>query len=126
MVECCFTSTETVGLLGTGAQDVHLDFHTAPELCWPDQLGSDDTGDLCYSYLPFLLAGLTSLAAWSDDTGDSCYRYPLFMLAGLINLGLMVVMYKWTPDDGDMAFIFLAPICWGLSEGIWMTQTNCE
>ena len=26
-------STETVGLLGTGAQDVHLDFHTAPELC---------------------------------------------------------------------------------------------
>ena len=31
-VECCFTSTETVGLLGTGAQDVHLDFHTAPDL----------------------------------------------------------------------------------------------
>ena len=26
-------STETVGLLGTGAKDVHLDFHTAPELC---------------------------------------------------------------------------------------------
>ena len=32
VVECCFTSTETVGLLGTGAQDSHLDFHTAPEL----------------------------------------------------------------------------------------------
>ena len=29
---CCFTSTETVGLLGTGAQDVHLDLHTAPEI----------------------------------------------------------------------------------------------
>ena len=29
----CFTSTETVGLLGTGAQDGHLDSHTAPELC---------------------------------------------------------------------------------------------
>ena len=28
MIKCCFTSTETVGLLGTGAQDVHLDFHT--------------------------------------------------------------------------------------------------
>ena len=27
---CCFTSTETVGLLGAGAQDVHFDFHTAP------------------------------------------------------------------------------------------------
>ena len=32
LVECCFTSTETVDLLGTGAQDDHLDFHTAPEL----------------------------------------------------------------------------------------------
>ena len=32
-LKCCFTSTETVGLLGTGTQDVHLDFHTAPELC---------------------------------------------------------------------------------------------
>ena len=31
--ELCFTSTETVGLLGTGAQDGHPDFHTAPELC---------------------------------------------------------------------------------------------
>ena len=30
--ECCFTSTETAGLLGTGAQDGHLNFHTAPEL----------------------------------------------------------------------------------------------
>ena len=32
-LKCRFTSTETVGLLGMGAQDSHLDFHTAPELC---------------------------------------------------------------------------------------------
>ena len=32
LLKCCFTSTETVGLLGMGALDVHLDFHTAPEL----------------------------------------------------------------------------------------------
>ena len=32
LLKCCFTFTETVGLFGTGAQDVHLDFHTAPEL----------------------------------------------------------------------------------------------
>ena len=31
LVQCCFTSTETVGLSGTRAQDGHLDFHTAPE-----------------------------------------------------------------------------------------------
>ena len=33
LLKCYFTSTETVGLLGTGAQDVHRNFHTAPELC---------------------------------------------------------------------------------------------
>ena len=32
LLKCCFTSTETIGLLGTGAQDGHLDFHTAHEL----------------------------------------------------------------------------------------------
>ncbi len=31
-LKCCFTSTGTPGLLGTGAQDCHLDFHTAPDL----------------------------------------------------------------------------------------------
>ena len=36
LVECCFTSTETVGLLRTGAHDGHLDFHTAPELWKPN------------------------------------------------------------------------------------------
>ena len=33
MVKYYFTSTETIGLLGTGAQDGHLDFHTAPVFC---------------------------------------------------------------------------------------------
>ena len=39
-LKCCFTSTETVGLLGTGAQDAHLDFHTAPEF-WGWRTGKD-------------------------------------------------------------------------------------
>ena len=30
--ERCLTSAETAGLLGTGAQNRHLDFDTAPEL----------------------------------------------------------------------------------------------
>ena len=28
-----FTSTEAIGLLGMGDQDVHPDFHTVPKLC---------------------------------------------------------------------------------------------
>ena len=31
-LKCCFTSTETVGLLETGAQNVHLDFHIDREV----------------------------------------------------------------------------------------------
>ena len=35
MVQYCFTSTETIRLIsGRGAQDGHLDFHTAPQLCF--------------------------------------------------------------------------------------------
>ena len=36
-VQCCFTSTETVWASyhkGREAQDIHLDFHTAPERRW--------------------------------------------------------------------------------------------
>ena len=50
LVECCFTSTETVGLLGMGAQDGHLDFHTAPELCLMFSVGPNT-----YSVEPSIL-----------------------------------------------------------------------
>ena len=39
-LEFCFTSPETVGLLGTGAQGGHLDFHTAPGL-WVQALSEE-------------------------------------------------------------------------------------
>ena len=45
-MKCCFTSTKIVGLLGTGAQDVHLDFHTPPEL-----LGSVQGGEVMLNVL---------------------------------------------------------------------------
>ena len=32
-VQCCFTPTRPLGLFGTGSQDGHLDFHTAPGRC---------------------------------------------------------------------------------------------
>ena len=42
LLKCCFTSTESVGLLGTGGQDAHLDFHTTPALC----IGAGDSINL--------------------------------------------------------------------------------
>ena len=50
LVECYFTSTETVGLLGTGAQDVHLDFHTAPEFCSGGTSGSGVYAPCIYTH----------------------------------------------------------------------------
>ena len=47
--ECCFTSTETAGLLGTGAQDGHLDFHAAPELCVEEAGGGGGGGGDLYA-----------------------------------------------------------------------------
>ena len=49
LVERCFTSTETVRLLGTGAQDGHLDFHTAPEL-WTRRPKHDHVFVLCVQH----------------------------------------------------------------------------
>ena len=39
LMKCCFRSTETIGLLGMGAQDGQLDFHTAPEFCKESENG---------------------------------------------------------------------------------------
>ena len=63
-LKCCFTSTETVGLLGTGSQDVHLDFHTAPELCLHS--------DIMDIYMPVY----RSSPVWNDvlPRGTSLFR----------------------------------------------------
>ena len=48
-----WTSTETMGLLGMGAQDGHLDFHTAPEPCCLSRACVQATGVSerpCYFY----------------------------------------------------------------------------
>ncbi len=67
-LKCCFTSTETVGLLGAEAQDGHLDFHTAPEL-----LSSTQTGPRGQKRI------------WSSSMGvvsESCVKmYPTICLA---------------------------------------------
>ena len=50
LLKCCFTSTETVGLLGTGAQDGYLDFHTASEL----EVGQDHPAILLCAIHPVI------------------------------------------------------------------------
>ena len=51
-------------------------------------------------------------------------RHILFAVASLVNLGTFVVLYLWTPSRDHISVIYLVPIAWGLSEGIWQTQSN--
>ena len=46
LVKCCSTCIATVGLLGTETQDVHLDFHTPPELCGVQPPSAEDNARL--------------------------------------------------------------------------------
>ena len=54
-LKCCFTPTETVDVLETGAQDVHLDFHTAPELWYEcEKINVKDLVTCRSEYIPEL------------------------------------------------------------------------
>jgi len=85
LLKCCFTSTETVGLLRTGAQDVHLDFHTAPEL-WtsyiksytvshPDRKHANQTPRRYNSERPILWCPAVGLCDATKDRGFGGDRF---------------------------------------------------
>ena len=111
VVECCFTSTETVGLLGTGAEDGHLDFHTAPELWWP-----------CIFY-PLFNSSDSALGSSCDGfafvKGPPCGGLPSCFFVVVVSQGrgawLHVLIWTgcelgpdaWTLASGDCAWWFL-------------------
>ena len=63
-------STETVGLLGTGAQHGHLDFHTAPELLFGSSLGSSFRLWLADAAVPALLQVSQAVNDLFNDDGE--------------------------------------------------------
>ena len=77
MAECCFTSTETVdlGLLGTGAQVGHLNFHTTPELCY--------SGVICGGYMWGYMWGDMWGYMWGLYVGVICGGYMWGYMWGL-------------------------------------------
>ena len=75
-LKCCFTSTETVGLLGTGAQHGHLDFHTAHELLFGSSLGSSFKLWLADAAVPALLQVSHAVNDVFNDDGQQV-RVPL-------------------------------------------------
>ena len=53
-------------------------------------------------------------------------RFALFVLAAAISLALLIGLLDWTPGSDQQTLIFIFPVLWGIGEGIWQTQTNCE
>lgn len=51
-------------------------------------------------------------------------RHILFAIASLVNFGTFIVLYLWKPSSDQVIVVYLVPVAWGLSEGIWQTQSN--
>ena len=92
-LKCCFTSTETVGLLGTGAQDVHLDFHTAPEL-WHIK-GSEER----------YLLGQNTTCGFSVNTMDKlqwcALNWTVWTIRERHTINVLLIWYSFTFHLGD-------------------------
>ena len=137
LLKCCFTSTETVGLLGMGAQDGHLDFHTAPELCpclhHPLQLRPPaQRGTL-------LLQGLRHHpgAQETKDHHSKWLQTSVPHLSGDENVGAAdpevdQVLHQWPAWPTTVYFLWKL-ICWWCSHtgpvlhppGSWLSQLLC-
>ena len=120
LVVCCFTSTETVGLLGTGAQNGHLDSHTAPELwlinslvcwlcstrqpqkCWCLSPTPPGSGCLEFAALPRLCHLLKFIVKQTPSAPRFRNSYPAGCLP-LSNANCML----WTKKDGEPNEFFL-------------------
>ena len=51
-------------------------------------------------------------------------RLPLYLFGAFINLTVITILLKWTPDpEKEWAFLIIAGI-WGVADGVWQTQIN--
>ena len=82
-----FVSTETISLLGTGVQDGHLDFHTAPELCLLL------SGGVALIQL-YWLSGCTKLLLICGGMGELilCFKQFSYLLIGINGLQLRKIV----------------------------------
>ncbi|GFR79086.1 Unc-93-like protein A [Elysia marginata] len=53
-----------------------------------------------------------------------CGRLPLITLACAINLISLIILAQWHPGPSQVYIIHTMMFCWGLSDGIWISQVN--
>ena len=80
-LKCCFMSIETLGLLGTGAQDSHLDCHTVPEL-WLEikctvHFNPFDDPKTAYDVTGKVLSTCFSIGCCTTSCLNSCFAHTL-------------------------------------------------
>lgn len=52
-------------------------------------------------------------------------RHVLFAVAIIVQMSIFVAMFLFDPvGDEDLPYLFTMAVVWGLSEGIWQTQSN--
>ena len=51
-------------------------------------------------------------------------RVPIFLLGALLNLGVILGLFFWKPDEDAPVLFFVVAGVWGVADAIWQTQIN--
>lgn len=51
-------------------------------------------------------------------------RVTIFVAGAAVNVGMIILMYTWTPDPETPFIFFLISGLWGLGDAVWQTQIN--
>ena len=53
-------------------------------------------------------------------------RFAFITAGATFNVGLLIVLWIWQPQPGDIPNFFVVAACLGLCDAIWQTQTYSE
>ncbi|GFN95986.1 unc-93-like protein a [Plakobranchus ocellatus] len=83
-------------------------------------IGIDQVG---FSMVLFALGGFPT-SFFCGFLTKKCGRLPLITLAAAMNLISLIILVQWHPSSSNGYFIHIMMFCWGLSDGIWISQAN--
>jgi predicted MFS family arabinose efflux permease len=88
---------------------------------WSCPIGINMVGFIMASY-----GGSTTLSALlTSRLAKYTGRHVLFAVAIIVQMSIFVAMFLFDPaGDEDLPYLFTIAVVWGLSEGIWQTQSN--
>lgn len=53
-------------------------------------------------------------------------RFLLYLFGCAINVGILIGLYFFKPEERYFVWFYVIPVIWGLAEGVFQTQSNCK